>query len=87
MYVVLHPIMNGSRNQADLLCTRRCQFAHCLTSHCFNTLHWSKIISDGVSKDKAELLQVGIFLETHFSPTQFPTLGIFINKKVGNRKN
>ena len=31
--------------------------------------------------DKAELPQVGIFF-----CTQFPSLGIFINKKVGNRK-
>ena len=30
---------------------------------------------------KAELLQVGTFF-----PTQFPSLGIFINTKVGNRK-
>ena len=30
---------------------------------------------------KAELLQVAIFFRT-----QFPSLGIFINKKVGNRK-
>ena len=53
MYVVLHPIMNGSRNQADLLCTRRCQFAHCLSSHCFNTLHWSEIISVESSEGKS----------------------------------
>ena len=32
--------------------------------------------------DKAELQQVGIFFRT-----QFPYLGYFINKKVGNRKN
>ena len=31
---------------------------------------------------KAEILQVGTFFRT-----QFPSLGIFINKKVGNRKN
>ena len=31
---------------------------------------------------KVELPQVGIFF-----PTQFPSLGIFTNKKVGNRKN
>ena len=31
---------------------------------------------------KAELLPVGIFF-----PTQFPSLGIFINKKIGNLKN
>ena len=31
---------------------------------------------------KAELPQVGIFFRT-----QFPSLGIFINKKVVNRKN
>ena len=30
---------------------------------------------------KAELPQVGIFFRT-----QFPSLGIFINEKVGNRK-
>ena len=30
---------------------------------------------------KAELQQVGIFFRT-----QFPSLGFFINKKVGNRK-
>ena len=32
---------------------------------------------------KVELPQVGIF----FFHTQFPSLGIFINKIVGNRKN
>ena len=31
---------------------------------------------------KAEIAQVGTFFNT-----QFPSLGIFINKKVGNRKN
>ena len=31
---------------------------------------------------KAELPQEGILFHT-----QFPSLGIFINKKVGNRKN
>ena len=31
---------------------------------------------------KAELQQVGIFFRTQFS-----SLGFFINKKVGNRKN
>ena len=34
------------------------------------------------SSDKAELLQEGILFGT-----QFPSLGIFINKKVGFRKN
>ena len=33
-------------------------------------------------QNKAELLKVGIFFHT-----QFPSLGNFINKKVGNRKN
>ena len=31
---------------------------------------------------KAELLKAGIFFSA-----QFPSLGIFINKEVGNRKN
>ena len=45
---------------------------------CFRTIH------NGVEipLSKAELPQVGIFF-----CTQFPSLGIFINKKVGNRKN
>ena len=40
------------------------------------SLGWSQL-----DYDKAELLKVGIFFHT-----QFPSLGIFISKKVGNRK-
>ena len=38
-------------------------------------------IEDFLSHYKAELLKVGMY----FFRSQFPSLGIFINKKVGNQ--
>ena len=43
---------------------------------------WQKLGFSKKTLRKAELQQVGIFFST-----QFPSLGFFINKKVGNRKN
>ena len=43
---------------------------------------WTKTIYTKIICTKAELLQEGILF-----CTQFPSLGIFVSKKVGNQKN
>ena len=48
--------------------------------HC-TVVRFASLLSGGFTT-KAELLQEGILFRT-----QFPSLGIFINKKVRNRKN
>ena len=48
----------------------------------FQILHISPTFHQIIYFTKAELPQQGIFFRT-----QFPSMGIFINKKVGFRKN
>ena len=68
-------LMQQSSNRWDFF------FAFQFFTNCFykHFVHWRKKIEKKLCLSKAELL--------HLNLTRFPSLGIFVSKKVGNRKN